>query len=456
MSVTRRTLFSRGFIAFIQLLCLLASRCLVAETLDIDKFRPPLPLNYPLIDLPYNHSDGFRMPSMGQSLAATKSFYQYAHYNIGSTELTPFQQRLSVIGFDVVATFLPLGTAWQHEEWHRAVMGQYGIDSYNEVYEFQFFVETIAVSRVKDEDLIWLKRNHPADMVRLHSAGIEADYELALALEKDQFFYDSPTWDVATLWLNYSNSIGYIRVCASNKSNEITSRLLDSEDQNIAARDFTGLDCNAWVYDLYRPDEPYANRGTHPSGVGINRYIDYSRLSNVERNYLRRQASLSLLNLFDPFLLGIRRFSLNGEKQRWHWNASLRHHLTPFGYNIGINVFYMKDGVNLFTTFNYFAVKNRHYFGLDGTLLNLPISHSRSHASLRAAVWQQPENLLFYDEEGRLGGLLSATANHKVSDNWELFAQLSAKSQGWVPGEVALNREASVKLGLSYLLYSNK
>ena len=41
------------------------------------------------------------------------------------------------------------------------------------------------------------------------------------------------------------------------------------EERNIAKRDFVGLDCNAWVYDLFRPNEPYELRGIHPIGNWI-------------------------------------------------------------------------------------------------------------------------------------------------------------------------------------------
>jgi len=222
-----------------------------------------IPLEFPLVDLPYNQSDGYRFPSMSQSLSASKSFYQFSHYQLDKYISHRFLRDMTIVLFDALSLYFPPGDAWLHEEAHRAVMGQYGIDSYNEVYEIPLFESAIAVSQVKDEDLIRLKRDHPADMVRLHSAGIESQYELVLALEKDQFFYHTPTWDQPLLWLNTVNNIAYLATCASGNSNTITDDFLNNEDQDVSKRDFTGLDCNAWVYDLYRPNEPYADRGTH-------------------------------------------------------------------------------------------------------------------------------------------------------------------------------------------------
>lgn len=414
--------------------------------------KSELILSFPILDLPYNNSEGYTFPSMAQSLSATTSFHHFAHDSINHSSISDLGKRIVIIGFNVVAAYLPLGDGWLHEEWHRAVMGQYGIDSYNEVYDFKF-EDTIAVSRVSDQELIWLKQTHPADLVRLHSAGIESQYELGLALEKDLFYQNVTTWDFPTLWLNYANNIGYLTLCASNQSDDLTYDIQKSENQDISKRDFTGLDCDAWVYDLYRPNEPYTARGTHPSGVGIDRYISYSDLTLEERNYLKRQANLSFLNLLNPFLFAKTKFRLDNNSP-WWWNASLRHHLTPFGYNIGVNLFAKDNRLKLFTTLNYFANKKKQFLGLDATLLRVPahLVNLPIQATLRAALWQQPDNQQFYDSHGKLGGLISATAYHKLGTNGEIYVQLSGKSQGWVPGEVKLGKEIAVKIGIGHYI----
>lgn len=65
---------------------------------------------------------------------------------------------------------------WLHEEGHRSVLGRHGINSINEINQFtkeRFEREQLRVYGIQDEDLIALKKNHPADMVRLHIAGDE-------------------------------------------------------------------------------------------------------------------------------------------------------------------------------------------------------------------------------------------------------------------------------------------
>ena len=83
--------------------------------------------------------------------------------------------------FDVATTLLlplPFTDAWVHEEWHRAVLGRRGIDSFDDVYRFRV-TDAIAVSHVRDEDLIRLKRaaGRPKDLIDIESleVGDEVD-----------------------------------------------------------------------------------------------------------------------------------------------------------------------------------------------------------------------------------------------------------------------------------------
>ncbi|MDH5377490.1 MAG: hypothetical protein OEX00_04110, partial [Gammaproteobacteria bacterium] len=316
--------------------CLIASSFLFCSNSALSQSQ----IDIPLIDAPYNADHPEQWPSMNQSLHWVRSTYAAAHH--GLTQWRDEKGKnptMWIIGFDFMMTWFPLGSSWLHEEWHRAVMGQYGIDSYDEVNDIPLFAETISVSHVKDEDLAWLKANHPADFVRLSSAGLEAQNELNFLVEQDQFFKDSPTDNLFLLWSNYINNWGYLDACASEDSTKITKELQDAEGANISKRDFTGLDCNAWVYDLFRPQEAYADRGLHPSGTGVRRYRTFEDLTQEEKDYLTKQSRLSLLNLVNPFLINRVHFSAQFEGRQVLWNASLRHHITPFGYNLGVNVF---------------------------------------------------------------------------------------------------------------------
>jgi hypothetical protein len=420
--------------------------------------QPVLILELPLIDLPFNGSDSYTAPSMRQSLHTTKDLYQYSHYKFAQWfESQPVARTLSTIGFDIVSLWLPFGAAWLHEEWHRAVMSNRGINSFNEIYEFPLFAETISVKHVKDADLIRLKQEYPADMIRLHAAGIEAQYELNFALEKDRFYLQPPTLDEAILWLNYLNNISYIYACATNQSNRITDEILQDEDEDISQRDFTGLDCNAWVYDLFRPDEPYEQRGIHPSGVGINRYIKYDDLTDEEQDYLNTNLKLSFLNLVNPFLFRFEFFTATNpiNQQPFRWNATLRHHLTSFGYSIDANLFYRQKSVNALAIFHHYFNKSHFFPGLELALVRFPISLFRAQLplSVRTSMWLQPKGQQFYTDESEVGGIATIKFHFPMYEQWETFVEMEAKTQGWVAGNVYLGDNFSVRLGIGAKLY---
>ena len=105
-------------------------------------------LDMPLVDLPsqihsYNTTGGFfksyMNPGMETSLAYSVDFYTAVHFGFKNIRIKKskgaqiFLQRLLISGFDVLTQWLPLGIPWLHEEYHRAVMNQYGINSFNEV-----------------------------------------------------------------------------------------------------------------------------------------------------------------------------------------------------------------------------------------------------------------------------------------------------------------------------------
>ncbi len=415
---------------------------------------PAFTLKLPLVDLPYNKDFNPLNPSMTQSLYFTKGFYQSAHYGLSEYWDHDFKPTFfSIIAFDVLTSWIPLSNAWLHEEWHRTVMGQYGINSYNEVYEMEFFSETISVSDVKDEDLSNLKKNHPHDFIRMHSAGLESQNQLNLVIEKDQFFHDTQTFDQFILISNSINTSAYLYTCASNESNSLTREILKDEGQNISGRDFTGLDCNAWVYDLFRPDEPYADRGTHPSGVGINRYITYSMLDDEEKRFLRKQHYLSYLNFFDPFLFGKRGFLYNNNiiNSPVLWNANLKHYLTPFGYSIDAHLYLQTSNRKVFFTLHNYNNKEHYFPGVSLELISLPQHFGQlfTENTFGISVWNQPKDFSFTSTEAQWGGRMSVYSEQHWNSKFHTFIELSIKSKGWYAGELYLNENENFMFGVN-------
>ena len=419
-----------------------------------------LPLAFPVIDAPYNFSSGYSFPSMDQSLALCKNIAQVSHSLIidgmGGLDQRGCVHFLVVAAFDYFYFYLPPGYAWLHEEWHRAVMGRRGISSRNDVYDFDIFAESIAVSRVADDDLVYLKRLHPAEMVRLHAAGNEAEIELTLAMRRDSFFSGrSVRYDLISWWMNLANSWAYIHLCTTDEADSDTDEANTADGADMGRRDFTGLDFTAWVYDLFRPGEPYEARGVHPSGVGIDRYIKRSDLTGAERSYLELQRNLFILNFLSPQMFGLDRFLLRDPftGRALSFNFAASHHLTCFGYDAAAHLFFREGDINLAVTLHQYAANSLHLPGIDISLVRYRIDTpvASIYASATAALWLQPRDLLFHDGYARPGGLFRLALSFPVTDRLELYLQGEAKTRGWVAGIVYLEEAIQTSAGISLL-----
>lgn len=228
---------------------------------------------------------------------------------------------------------MPITSGWLHEEFHRAVFTRHGGYSYNEMNSFLITKSLISV--LNDKDLIALKRNSPQDMVRMAEAGIEGEYVLANQINKTAFYHNAKSVSIIPI-LSTINSAAYVIMCSGKKIDQDNNGMYEAEGSIISKRNLLGLDFLSWVYDLYRPNEPYESRGAHPSGVGINRYIKRSQLTHSELSYLRQQGFLQLIDLANPMSFWFTSFTLkrneNGDDTRAH--LYFIHRLFPFDFDI--------------------------------------------------------------------------------------------------------------------------
>lgn len=115
------------------------------------------------------------------------------------------------------------------------------------------------VDHVDDADLARRKAEHPAETVRLMEAGMEAEQAILDRLADDLFYQDrrgtwrgpfhsGESWMSPPLLVGALSPMLYDLRCASEGSDDLT----DTENQlrlQVEGRDFTGLDCTAWVSD---------------------------------------------------------------------------------------------------------------------------------------------------------------------------------------------------------------
>jgi hypothetical protein len=416
-------------------------------------------LRIPLADLPFNYADGYSFPSMNQSLYIAKDTAQAVHSAISYAlfPLGKWYEFFGLVAADIVLVYLPGGSGWVHEEWHRAVMTNHGIASFNDVYKFNLFADSIAVSHVKDSDLVRLKEEHPAEFVRLSAAGNEAEIELTTIMRRDSFFegrllrLDSFYW-----WFNLINSWYYVYMCGTHDADRFTDQMNRQDGTSVQRRDFTGLDFTAWVYDLFRPGESYAARGTHPSGVGIDRYIRFSDLTWEEKKYLRLQGRLALLNFISPQLIGVPVLRADDPftGESFMWNFAAAHHLTPFGYSIDANLFWMRRADKFHVTVHAYANRRGAMPGLHVAMVRRPAEFLNRRVFFNATIgaWIQPEDQMFRGARNTPGGEVFLGLDVPIAERLEVFAESGAKSPGWVAGNVSLDRDLQFRCGMSCMI----
>jgi len=408
------------------------------------------PYQLPVIDSPYNFDhNAYNFSSMNQSMNLTLDFYYLGHHYLGLfAKHNNYDRLYNDVAFDFLSLYLPFGSSWVHEEYHRAIMLNRGIDSYDEVWDFKFFQSITKVSHVSDQQLSDFKADHPAEFARMSAAGMEAQTQMNLDLEKNKFYYGARD-GIVVEWLNATNNTFYLKSCTDQK---VATSLDQSSEPTERERDFTGLDCLGWVYDMHRPYEAYSARGPHPTGTGIARYIYPSDLTADEKSYLEDEVKWSLFNFVDPmmFAQGPRQSHLLNSDIKWTWN--FKHYLTSFGNSIDFNLFaQVNQTQNWYLSLHNYFNKSRYMPGLEVQLLRAPAFSDR-HMSLRAMIWEQPRDELFLATAKRWGGLWGTSFYFKPHGGWQPYVELEAKTAGWVAGSPYLAKNFTARIGAAYMM----
>ncbi len=413
-----------------------------------------LPLT--LLDAPHHFQGaGFGMPSSLELNYSAQRVGLLGAQALGEWALPERDLLRNGLGLGVATGLAQLGlTTWMHEEWHRAPMSQYGIGNQNTYHDPSAWEQAAAgVHRVSDQDLAWLKAEHPADLVRAHTAGIESEYAF-LRFSGDQLLREADrpilgplrtagSWMTPTLLTAAIGNQSYMLYCGPD-SNEPAS---DEYEAREAYRDFTGWDCDAWAYDLILPDEPYEGRGTHPSGTGIDRYRVWDDLPEESKEVLTLVTRLSWLNFLDPNLLGINGFQV-GEHVM---NARVGMIWTPWGYTVDTQGRLLTGEViwrvDLAVGVSWDRVMPLVSLGAD----RLPITDKLS-ADVELSGWLQPENLRWDDGALAPGGRLALGTRYAIRPWLALRVEGMVKTRGWVMGEVSLEPEVAGRLGVDFAL----
>lgn len=354
---------------------------------------------------------------------------------------------VTALATDYLAIKLPYGYAFQHEEFHRSVLTTRHIYSYDEVWDFGKGLD-IAVTRVKDEDLIYLKKNFPADQVRLSAAGVEGEYKYLQRMREDNFFKQKGYPMVGLSLLGTLHAINYVNLPFTQRFNAITDSIMVHDKNNILARDFTGYDFSAWVYDLFTPDEAYEARGVWPDGIGIKRPVKESDLTPEMKSFLKQTGNMQYLNLVSPFMIGINRLQL---KPGYYFNFALRSVPASFGYYAGGDFYMDFNNRKMMVSLGINKSKNL-------TLPSLAIAYyeivkttgTRFNTNLQLSGWMQPKNQMFAADKAALGISVGAQPRYAITERFSLIADLAYKTKGWLFGNPYLDDRFTGSIGFSF------
>ena len=422
---------------------------------------PGMKLDWPVFDLPYQidamNTAGYGFfgsyanPSMTQSLALSKNIVtgfnfgmKYFYYNAAMDESLKILIYFGGTTLGVLLfMYMPGAEGWMHEEYHRAVLTRFGANSFNGMNLFPIGAEVVYVNAVDDNDLIRIKKKSPPDLVRLYEAGIEGEYVQISRLQRDNFFYNQQLLNEIGYFFTTLNSHMYVVMSASPDME------LPEDEADIASRDFAGYDMTTWVYDLFRPHEPYADRGAHPTGKGVSRYISVNDLTEDELYYLNLQGYLQLFNYLSPMMVGFRTLPLGDFGDEI--NFAMRHYLTSFGSDVSAEVFLKIRPFNMvFTLHNYMNYQN--YFpAVEAELVDFPLTVGAwgFFLSPRALIGMQPRGQTFKTGSPEFLGLFALRVDFMAHRNIYPYVDFTAKTNGWVAGNEYLEANASVKLGVS-------
>jgi hypothetical protein len=431
-----------------------------------------LKLDFPLFDFPYQIDamdasgygffGSYASPGMDQSLALTLDLYSSMHFGMrklyDNLGLAPMWKNAiyyggTAAGILAFAYLLPFGYPWMQQEFTRSILSRFDMNSVNGRYDV-FNVGPVA--GVTDAQLERFKAENPHDMIRMNVTITEGYTLFSDFMLRKVFFSDLhnlSNWTALITALLGGIGNNFAGVAAEYYGADFIDNDIKTwykNDGEEESRSLYGVSSINWVYDLFRPNEPYSARGTHPSGSGVARYITWEQLSDDERQYLIQQGWLSYLNILSPLYYGFNSFPLG--KTGIEWNAALHHYLTSFGSDVQAQLFLKKTPFNMLFTYHNYQNYHNYFPAIEAELVDFPVQFTPKFGLLlspRLLLGMQPKDQVFTTGDPEFLGLLGCRVDFGVSKHFFPYFDLTLKTDGWVAGNEYLESNVSFKAGLS-------
>lgn len=444
-------------------ICLIALLTLVGSMKDV--FSQPadslinLRLQLNLYQFPENK---FRYYSMDQADAWANNFYETGFLGVNTLSKMLFNPNKSKTRrlFHATSNYLlgfafskygsglpiPLGE-WQHEEYHRTVLGTMDIVSKNGMWLFHRWDGT--VYGVSDEALSSAKSTNLRNLLYAYVSGVQAENNSTQQNVMTDFYHRRKVYKNPLYLYNAWYVWNYFRFSTSAASDSVKVIAPRDENKNPHERDFAGADLSAWAYDMFKPGEPFDSREPFPNGEGVNRRIGFSDLPVEAQDYLKKQQNLSFLNFLNPAIFCINRISIGSA---FSFTAFVQYAPTHFGNDISILAPFKLKNTNFLLGFHRYSNYQNTFPGVELGINEIKLNPTGS-VNLTAGLhaWKQPGNQGFFDEHGTPGGMLKVKLETKLSRTFGFFIGGYYKTEGWVLGNPYLSSKAGFNTGLSII-----
>ncbi len=321
-----------------------------------------------------------------------------------------------------------------HEEGHRAILTHEGVGSTSQPF---FDLRGVAyVNGVTDQALINLRDAKLPVFIRLHTAGVESDYALAVR-ENSLMSWGMESLDV--LWIEYffrkTMTVSYYA------SGLLKSDAGIKEESDELKRDIVGHDIYGAIRHLHRP------------GMEYYRYTDYGDLTSEERRFANRVGWRSLLNLIDPMLLHKAGFTL-GNGNRVNFMAG--YGMAPFGDYIDEHFWFASKKIHMHAYLRQYENRSTWFPAMGADFANIRLA-GNLYADLALHGWMQPEKLDFRTSSAAAGGAVDVSCKYRFMSGRRKGAGISvnagivAKTSGFLQEEAALDEHVGFNIGASLL-----
>ncbi|MBN2175682.1 MAG: hypothetical protein JW731_16250 [Bacteroidales bacterium] len=423
-----------------------------------------LRLSISLLDAPQNFETYGNLPSMNQSVELANDLYDVSFWGINALGNAIIKNRKNTQGGRIANTGMkyitglafsyygselpvPLGV-YNHEEFHRSVLGVNGYKALNGNWIFNRWDGT--VYGMTDEALTNHKQNDLNGLLYSYVAGVQSEtYVTQVNVIEDfyhkRIFYKNPLY-LYNAWYVWN----YFRFSASSESDSAKVLAPPHEDSNPYYRDYTGADLTAWVYDMYSPAKLYTYRDPFPDGEGVNRRIGYGDLNPDGQDFLKKQKNLALLNFINPAIFMINRIKIS---QNLSFLLFMQYNPTHFGNDIALYLPFKFNSINQLLVIHNYNNDQKGFFGLQYGLFDLhPFPNKKIGTGGKISIWSQPKNQGFFDSSAELGGSLEVQAEYKLMNNFSTWILAGYKTEGWMIGNPYLEKKGYARVGFAFNL----